>query len=99
MSGSGRLKFMVVVIVAVIAMWSRGAYTQSDGQPVNDLPNPIKRSGIGGAYLMAETGARCPQSILIPTASRFGRPNVAAATHALDRTRRPPSSSIPLGSW
>ena len=42
MSGSGRLKFMVVVIVAVIAMWSRGAYTQRDGQPVNDLPNPYQ---------------------------------------------------------
>ena len=39
MSPSGRLKCSFVIIVAVIAVWSRGAYTQSDGQPVNDLPN------------------------------------------------------------
>ena len=42
MSPSGRLKCTFVIIVAVIAVWSRGAYTQSEDQPVNDLPNPYQ---------------------------------------------------------
>ncbi len=42
MSASNRLRFTLLVIVVVIALCGATAYTQSEVQPVNDLPNPYQ---------------------------------------------------------
>src|SRR3989304_5200565 len=42
MSASTRLRSTLVVTIAVIALFGGKAYTQSEIQPVNDLPNPYE---------------------------------------------------------
>jgi len=88
MSPSGRLKCSFVVIVAVVAVSNLGAYTQSDGQPVNDLPNSYQTIRNWGSLPDGRTWGSLSAVDIGPTASQSGRPNVAAATHAPDRTCR-----------
>lgn len=52
MSHSGRVRFTLVTIVAVIALFGLKAYTQSDAPPVNDMPNP---------YATVENWAKMPE--------------------------------------
>jgi len=42
MSHSRRVKFMLVAIIAVIALSGLKAFTQNDAPPVNDMPNPYR---------------------------------------------------------
>jgi sugar lactone lactonase YvrE len=50
---AGRVRFTIVLaIVAVLATSAGTAYTQSDGQPINDLPNP---------YQTVENWAKMPE--------------------------------------
>ncbi len=42
MSHSGRVRFTLVTIIAVMALSGLKADTQSDAPPVNDLPNPYR---------------------------------------------------------
>src|SRR5215813_7925340 len=53
MSHSNRVRFTLAsAIVAALAMSAGGAYTQGNGQPVNDLPNP---------YATVENWAKMPE--------------------------------------
>jgi sugar lactone lactonase YvrE len=53
MSHSDRVKFMLLAaIVAVVALSARGAHTQGDVKPINDLPNP---------YVTVEGWAKMPE--------------------------------------
>src|SRR3989442_322215 len=42
MSHSGRVRFTLVTIIAVMAQSGWQAFTQSDAPPVNDMPNPYR---------------------------------------------------------